>query len=88
MDMVVCPRCGADAAYRYGKTPKGKQRYLCLICRRQFVGVGPRKSLDFRPLCPLCRASMHVYRNEAHAVRFRCSHYPSCRGFQKVTREE
>jgi transposase-like protein len=81
-----CPRCGSDAFYGYGHTRNGKQRYLCLVCKRQFSD-GAKPSFSQRPVCPRCQAKMHVYMQEAAAVRFRCSNYPHCREYIKVDKE-
>lgn len=32
-----CPECGEGRVWKYGKTPNGRQRYRCHVCRRQFV---------------------------------------------------
>lgn len=84
----VCPRCGSDAVYGYGHAGNGKQRYLCLMCNRQFV-EGAMDSYARRPACPRCGAGMHVYMHmhEGEAVRFRCSDYPRCRGYLKISKE-
>jgi transposase-like protein len=81
-----CPRCGSDAFNSYGYTRNGKRRYLCLVCGRQFV-EGAMKIFSRRPMCPRCHSAMHVYAHEAEAVRFRCSKYPSCKGYVKVNKE-
>jgi transposase-like protein len=73
-----CPRCGADAIYAYGRTGNGKQRFLCLLCNRQFV-EGLKKKVVDRPVCPACQVGMHVYKHEDTTVRFRCPNYPRCR---------
>lgn len=83
-----CPRCGSDASYSYGRTKNGKQRYLCLICNRQFVHDRSRKEFEERPRCPLCKSIMHVYRKEKVMTRFRCSKYPICRGYAKKMKSE
>ena len=79
-----CPRCSADALYSYGRIKNGKQRYLCLVCNRQFVPESTlRTVMKDRPACPLCGAKMHIYRREAEQIRFRCANYPACRGYGK-----
>jgi hypothetical protein len=30
---------------------------------------------------------MHVYMHDANAIRFRCSTYPQCRGYAKISQE-
>src|SRR5260370_34595150 len=32
---VYCPHCGSEALVRNGRSPNGKQKYLCRACRRQ-----------------------------------------------------
>jgi len=88
VDGVYCPRCQADAIYRYGKTATGKKRYLCQVCRRQFsLKRSDRLGVPERPACPACGKPMHVYMRHGGAIRFRCSEYPSCRTFLKMERE-
>jgi transposase-like protein len=83
-----CPNCESDAIYSYGRTQNGKQRYLCLICNRQFIQNRSRKKFEKRPRCPLCKGLTHVYRKEKDMIRFRCAKYPVCRGYaKKVTSE-
>jgi transposase-like protein len=82
-----CPQCGSDALNNYGYDRKGKQRYICLVCNRQFVLRNARRC-PTRPECPLCHAKMHIYKHENRpndrSVRFRCSNYPRCRGYTKI----
>ncbi len=78
-----CPRCDADAVYSYGRTKNGKQRYLCLLCNRQFIIERSRMEFMSRPECPLCAGKMHVYRKEKDIIRFRCAAYPACKGYEK-----
>lgn len=88
---AVCPDCGSDALYKYGKSKAGKQRYLCLMCKRQFTHGAQRTPMKGKPLCPECGGMMHLYKREAKHIRFRCSAYPECRTFVKVaiaTQEE
>ncbi len=33
--IVHCPHCGSDALVRNGRSPNGKQKYLCRACQRQ-----------------------------------------------------
>ena len=84
---VRCPKCDSEAVNKYGKTSTGKQRFICLICGRQFISGCPRQRIENRPLCPICGEKMHVYRIEKDCIRFRCSTYPKCRGFAKVLKE-
>ncbi|MGH2510965.1 MAG: IS1/IS1595 family N-terminal zinc-binding domain-containing protein [Ktedonobacteraceae bacterium] len=32
---VHCLHCGSEDIMRYGRSPNGKQKYLCKICKRQ-----------------------------------------------------
>ena len=84
---ILCPSCNTKAVYKYGRTSAGKQRFLCLACGRQFT-PGSRKAVsEGRPACPACGKSMHRYKIEEDAVRFRCSHYPICKTFIKTKPE-
>jgi transposase-like protein len=82
--IMRCPRCGSDAFNRYGRTLAGKQRFICLVCRRQFVGSPTRSPVSVRPLCPVCGRPMHGYMKSPQGMRFRCSDYPACRTFKTV----
>ncbi|MGC9194692.1 MAG: IS1/IS1595 family N-terminal zinc-binding domain-containing protein [Syntrophobacteraceae bacterium] len=84
---LKCPRCDCEALYRYGKTRHGKQRFLCLMCGRQFGGDS-REEIKTRPFCPACGKKMHIYRKTLTEVRFRCSDYPACRTYQKLGLEK
>jgi ssDNA-binding Zn-finger/Zn-ribbon topoisomerase 1 len=41
-----------------------------------------------RPGCPGCGKPMHIYMRSDAYVRFRCSNYPTCKTFHKLTRDE
>lgn len=82
-----CPRCDSEAHYRFGKTVAGKQRFLCLTCGRQFTDI-PRVEIRKRPECQVCGRKMHVYRKDKELVRFRCSGYPFCKSFLKISKKE
>ena len=82
--ITQCPGCHSEALYKYGKTKTGKQRFLCLICGRQFTKGSSDSRTKNRPRCPNCQKLMHVYKKENNAVRFRCSDYPQCRTFRKI----
>ncbi len=84
---VKCPHCNLDAVYKYGKTWQGKQRFLCLICGRQFTQGTGRYEVRDRPDCPVCGKIMHLYKREDKALRFRCSGYPVCKTFRKAVTE-
>ena len=81
---IACPRCRADAIYRYGRTPKGRLRYLCKVCLRQFTAPSDERLPVQRPVCPSCQKPMHVYMRARGRIRFRCSVYPHCRTFRSV----
>jgi len=84
---VKCPQCNLDAVYKYGKTWQGKQRFICLICGRQFTQNNGRFEVKDRPACPACGKVMHLYKREYRILRFRCSGYPVCKTFRKIDRE-
>jgi DNA-directed RNA polymerase subunit RPC12/RpoP len=85
---LQCPRCGSEAYYNYGRTRNGKQRYLCLICNRQFVADTLSRSIVNRPTCPECASAMHIYMRHAQGIRFRCSRYPRCRGYLNISKDD
>jgi hypothetical protein len=80
--------CGSDAVYRYGKIKGGKQRFVCLMCGRQFVIDSSRNEVLNKPLCSICGRHMNLYKREKSALRFRCSGYPECRVYRKVMMQE
>jgi DNA-directed RNA polymerase subunit RPC12/RpoP len=82
---MYCPRCNSDAVYRYGHIRSGKQRYLCLLCGRQFVVSLRRVDDPERPFCPRCHNRMYLYQRGAQFVRFRCRNYPACRQYRKIS---
>ena len=88
MSKVRCPKCGSDAHYKYGKSSSGKERLICLVCKRQFLVNGARQEPDSRPLCPKCGKAMHIYMRGKQYTRFRCAGYPECRTFVKLRNEE
>lgn len=81
---ITCPSCGSDAAYKYGHA-MGRQRYLCLGCNRQYVPDCGRRRVEDKPDCPACGKRMHLYMREEGVLRFRCSDYPRCKTYLKVT---
>ncbi|MFQ3573261.1 MAG: IS1 family transposase [Thermodesulfovibrionales bacterium] len=83
---VTCPTCHSNAVYRYGKNRSGRQRYICLICNKQFV-PGIARFINNNPVCPSCGRQMHRYKNEDGFLRYRCSDYPKCRTFLKKQRK-
>ncbi|RPH86768.1 MAG: Insertion element protein [Desulfobacteraceae bacterium] len=82
---IQCPHCQSEATYRYGKTWNRKQRYMCLVCGRQFILDPERVSLPGKPTCPVCGKTMHIYRRYPRLIRFRCSGYPECRHYLKIS---
>lgn len=81
---VRCPSCDSEAVYKYGRTKSGKQRYLCILCGRQFTLGGLSTVVKHRPECPQCGSKMHLYMKKGTTARFRCSRYPKCRTFVKI----
>lgn len=82
---IECPNCGSRAVYRNGRTYYHLQRYICLMCGRQFVPGHHRDFPRSRPECPTCGAGMHVFKktNDGHAT-YRCSRYPECRTYLRA----
>jgi transposase-like protein len=80
---LQCPRCHSDALYSYGRIKSGKQRFLCLLCNRQFTPGHEHPKTDDHPECPACGAKMHIYRREPNVIRYRCANYPACRQYIK-----
>ncbi|MBZ0168581.1 MAG: topoisomerase DNA-binding C4 zinc finger domain-containing protein [Kofleriaceae bacterium] len=79
---MACPSCGSDVVYRYGRAWTQKQRFRCVMCGRQFT-LGNRNAIPAkRPFCSKCGGPMHIYKRQGNMIRFRCSGYPNCRGFQ------
>jgi transposase-like protein len=85
---IRCPHCEADVSYKYGRIHTGKQRYLCLMCGRQFTIGAMRTEWKDKPHCPVCGRIMHVYKRDGHILRFRCSGYPGCRIYTKQILEK
>jgi DNA-directed RNA polymerase subunit RPC12/RpoP len=85
---IHCPECHSDAIYRYGLTPGKKQRYICLLCERQFVAHPQNIHFTNKPLCPECEKPMHSYMKHPDYIRFRCSDYPHCKTYLKVHEAE
>jgi transposase-like protein len=80
---IPCPGCNSEVVYRYGHAWTGRQRFLCVICGKQFTNGAKVSDVKGKPLCPLCGKSMHIYKIEGDVIRFRCSAYPECKGFRK-----
>jgi ssDNA-binding Zn-finger/Zn-ribbon topoisomerase 1 len=81
---IQCPSCHSDAVYRYGTISTGKQRFICLICERQFVPEAKNTQFIDKPRCPNCSKIMHSYMKGVEYMRFRCSDYPQCKTYLKV----
>ena len=86
---IKCPECGSRAIYKYGKTYYHLQRYKCLMCDRQFVPGHERIFPGVRPECPACGSRTHVFKKKGDTYSvFRCSRYPVCRTYVRVTGDE
>jgi transposase-like protein len=85
---IHCPSCAADATYRYGRIKTGKQRYICLMCGKQFILGANKPHTKNKPVCPECKKPMNIYKLEGNIIRFRCSDYPGCKTFKKFTLKE
>ena len=83
-----CPACSSEALYRYGHVHGDRQRFKCVVCGRQFLLGSERHELKTRPACPTCGLAMHVYKREPNVLRFRCSDYPDCKGYTKISCKE
>lgn len=80
---IKCPDCNSEAIYKNGRAWTGKQRYLCLMCGRQFTHHTNRSEVKGKPACQTCGKIMNLYKIEGSIIRFRCSGYPECRTFKK-----
>jgi len=60
------------------------QRYICLMCSRQFVPGHERIFPKGKPLCPHCGRSMYLFRSKERHDTFRCARYPECRTYLRV----
>lgn len=87
-EAIRCPSCAGEICYRYGRSPTGKQKWVCVLCGRQFTEDSERVSPADRPRCPECGRPMHVYMRGKAFVRFRCAHYPECKGFVKIPEDQ
>ena len=54
-ERIACPRCASVALYRFGRVRSGLQRYLCLMCGRQFIPGHERIISLLRPSCRYVR---------------------------------
>jgi ssDNA-binding Zn-finger/Zn-ribbon topoisomerase 1 len=87
MQSIRCPRCRSEAYNHYGHTKNGKQRYICLVCNRQFINSDANLEIIPRPNCSVCGKMMHIYMRNDNTIRFRCSGYPECREYSKLSKE-
>jgi len=87
-DEVRCPSCETYALYKNGKAWTGKQRFLCLMCGKQFTYSASRATVKGKPVCPECGKHMNIYMLEGDIVRFRCSGYPECKTYKKYRMKE
>lgn len=85
---VRCPVCESEAVYKYGHVKTGRQRLKCVLCGRQFVPGFARHEVAGRPVCPQCGNKMHLYMHDNKMLRFRCSEYPVCRSYTKISLEK
>ena len=76
---ITCPKCASLALYRFGHVRSGLQRYICLMCGRQFIPGHERLSPMLRPTCDRCGAGMHLFKKRSAHTVFRCARYPACR---------
>jgi ssDNA-binding Zn-finger/Zn-ribbon topoisomerase 1 len=83
-----CPLCGSQAVYKYGRT-NNRQRYICIMCNRQFIPGRQRRRPSTRPDCPACGGTTHLFKRKKDGyVVFRCCRYPECRTYVKAKAEE
>jgi len=83
-----CPSCDSEALYKYGKLRSGKQRFLCLMCGKQYTRDPKKIIAQGKPICQECGKTMHLYKIEGDVIRFRCSGYPGCKTFKKFRMKE
>ena len=67
---IRCPQCSSEAVNKYGSVGGGKQRYICLVCERQFVVNPDKMQFKNRPDCPKCGKPMHAYMKGPDYIRF------------------
>ena len=78
---IYCPKCNNQHNfYRYGKTKEGCQKYLCRVCRHQFVPERSKTSHQTgestqrkHPSCPICGKSSFLHHDYEHYANYRCS---------------
>jgi len=81
---IACPECASLALYRFGHVRSGLQRYLCLMCGRQFIPGHERTISLPRPSCPDCGAKMHLFKKNGTFAVSRCARYPLCHTYLKA----
>ncbi len=82
-----CPVCNSGALYKNGRIKNGKQRFLCLICGRQFTPDAIRREVRNKPLCPNCGGHTHLNVRGGNMLTFRCANYPQCRTYIKIAQK-
>lgn len=82
-ERIVCPECSSLALYRFGHV-SGLQRYLCLMCGRQFIPGHERVFALPRPTCSSCGTGMHVFKKKSDHTIFRCARYPACHTYLRL----
>jgi len=80
---IACPACSSLALYRFGHV-SGLQRYLCLMCGRQFIPGHERLFSPARPTCVTCGTGMHIFKKSGAYTVFRCARYPVCHTYRRV----
>jgi transposase-like protein len=83
-----CPACDSEAIYKYGHVKNGKQRLRCMVCGRQFILGVVKSEQENRPNCPQCGLKMHRYKHDKAALRYRCSAYPACKTYKKISLQQ
>jgi len=82
-ERIACPKCASHALYRFGHV-SGLQRYLCLMCGRQFIPGHERVFSPPRLTCAACGAGMHLFKKMTDGRVFRCARYPVCHTYLRV----
>lgn len=85
---IKCSSCESDAIYKYGKAGTGRQRFICLMCGKQFTNGSRVSLIKGKPKCSKCEKAMNIYKIEGEVIRFRCSGYPKCKTFKKFMIKE
>ena len=71
---VKCPKCHSTNLYRFGKDPKGFQKYQCKDCKRQFAPDSPLKPRPKanHPTCPVCGKASFLHHDYKYYSNYRC----------------